>query len=253
MAKDWNTAQINEIKFWEDIYIHNKTDLVYSKTSDDGWVSFAKEILLRHNLKLDELANKIIVDIGSGPGGLIKGLILIGKKENINFKKLIAIDPLMKFFKEKIGLIDEQKNVVLIESMGEKLPINDNEVDYVFCTNVIDHCNNPSQIVSESKRILKTGGMFCPSLHLVYNFWTPIKNYIKFIDTNHPFHLNKTDINKIINKSFDKFKITYAINIADDQPKFTFLNIFRNQNFFRGIKRFFSKYVLYTNYFKCEK
>ena len=47
---------------------------------------FAEQILHRHGLNIEQLQNKIIVDVGSGPGGLIKGLQLLEKREKIKFK-----------------------------------------------------------------------------------------------------------------------------------------------------------------------
>lgn len=253
MAKNWISAQKNEQKFWEDIYVTKKKDLIYSETKDGGWIKFAERILDRHGLNITELQNKIIVDIGSGPGGLIKGLQLLEKREKIKFKKLIAVDPLMNFFEQNIGLIEKNENIDLIKSTGEDLPLNSDMVDYVFCTNVIDHCSDPHKVVSEAKRILKSEGIFLPSLHLVYNIWTPIKNYLKYIDKNHPFHFNKENIFLILKKEFKEIQCTYNSKIIDDQPKFTFLNIFKNKNFLRGFKRFISNYILFTSYFKCKK
>ncbi|EMH80475.1 methylase involved in ubiquinone/menaquinone biosynthesis [alpha proteobacterium HIMB114] len=255
MAKNWYSAQNNEKKFWEDIYLKkDNKDLIYSKTNDDGWVGFAQEILFRHKIDIKDLNNKVILDIGSGPGGLVLGLSLLKSKESLKFNKLIALDPLMNFFKKEINLfssIDDE--VELYEAKGERIPLESNSIDYVFCTNVIDHCEIPENVISEAYRILKPNGLFCPSLHLVYNLWSPIKNYLKYIDKNHPFHFDKETILRMLKKNFIKTDCTYNSKIIYDQPKFTFLNIFKSRNLLRGFKRFASNYILFTSYFKCKK
>jgi hypothetical protein len=37
MAINWTEAQKNEKSFWENIYIKDNTDTIYSKTNSSGW------------------------------------------------------------------------------------------------------------------------------------------------------------------------------------------------------------------------
>ena len=89
MALNWKTAQINEKKFWEDIYIKNKNDEVYEKTKSDGWKGFAEEILKRNKIELVDLHNKTIVDLGCGPAGMAMGLDLLIKKKKLRILILL--------------------------------------------------------------------------------------------------------------------------------------------------------------------
>lgn len=253
MALNWKTAQVNEKKFWEDIYIKNKNDEVYEKTKSDGWKSFAEEILKRNKIELVDLHNKKIVDLGCGPAGMARGLDLLIKKKKINNSNIIAIDPLMDFFKKEIKILKENKNLKLLSNQGESINLQDNSVDIIFCTNVLDHCENPNLVIDECFRILKPGGILLPSTHVIYNYLDFVSSYIKYFDQNHPHHLTEVKMKKILFSKFTSTKTVNRFSMAIDQRKFTFLNIFKSKDVFRAFKRYISNFVLYTCYFKCVK
>ena len=253
MALDWKSAQENEKLFWENIYIHKKKDITYNRATNDGLLGFTKEVLSRHKINLNNLKNKKLLDVGSGPYGIIKGLTILEEQTNIKILKMVAADPLMDFFKDKIGILKEDNHISLVKTKGEKLPFEDNFFDYIFCTNVLDHCDKPEFVVKECYRVLKKKGIFCPSLHVVYPIWGLAKNYIKYFDKNHPHHLLEKDLSKLLSKYFSNIINTYKISIIKDNSSFTFRNIFKNRSKIRGLKRFLSNYLLYTTYYKAQK
>jgi ubiquinone/menaquinone biosynthesis C-methylase UbiE len=253
MALDWKTAQENEKLFWESIYINKEKDIVYSPQNDEGSLSFTKEVLLRHKIDLKSLEDKKLLDVGSGPYGIIKGLTILEEQTKARILKMVAADPLMDFFKDKIGMLKEDSHISLVKTKGEELPFEDNSFDYIFCTNVLDHCDKPEIVIKECYRVLKKEGMFCPSLHVVYPVWSLIKNYIKYFDKNHPHHLLEKDLSKLLSKYFPTIINTYKINMIKDHSSFTFKNIFKNSNKIRGLKRFLSNYFLYTTYYQAQK
>ena len=112
MAKNWAEAQSNEKEFWNNIYIKGDQN-IYEKVNDDACIGFTNEVLKRHNLKIDLFKEKVIADIGCGPFGVIKGLLLISKKKKINISKIFGIDPMMNFFKENIKILKEDNNICL--------------------------------------------------------------------------------------------------------------------------------------------
>ena len=63
MAKNWNEAQLNEKKFWENIYLENTSD-VYDKVTDEHLIGFTEEVLRRHRLNILHFKEKKIADIG---------------------------------------------------------------------------------------------------------------------------------------------------------------------------------------------
>ena len=253
MAKNWIDAQKNEKIFWKNIYINNIQDDIYTQTNKYGWINFTRHVLDRNHLNLKFLNGKKILDLGSGPGGVAKGIHELIKNFEIKNSKIIAVDPLMDFYKNEIGLLIEDDFLSLLSNKGEKLEISDNSIDIVFSTNVLDHCDNPAKIVDEVYRVLKPGGKFYPSLHLVYSYLSLFTPYIKYFDTNHPYHLTLSMVEKLFVKKFVKVKVLNKYPISHDQKNFTFLNIFKGNSRIRSLKRFLSKFVLFTCYFECEK
>jgi ubiquinone/menaquinone biosynthesis C-methylase UbiE len=253
MAKNWKDAQIHEQTFWKNIYINSTNDDIYNKTNALGWYNFAKHILDRNKIKLDELNNKMILDLGCGPGGVAKGLHEMLIKKDIIKSKIIAVDPLMDFYKNEINLLKEDENLKLLTNKGESLNLKDNSIDIIFSTNVLDHCDDAEKVISECYRVLKPNGIFFPSLHLVYDYLTIVSPFIKYFDTNHPHHFTRNSILKKFYIKFYEVDEVERYTIKNDQNNFTFFNIFKSKDLFRGFKRYLSNFVLYTCYFKCVK
>ena len=53
---------------------------------------------------------------------------------------------------------------------GIKMPIDDNKIDGAILFEVIEHCPNPSIVISEAFRVLKPGGVLLFSTPFVYQF-----------------------------------------------------------------------------------
>ena len=81
-------------------------------------------------------------------------------EKNIKNISIIAVDPLMDFYKNEIEILKESSNLKLLNNKGENIDIPDNSVDIIFSTNVLDHCENPEDVIKECFRILKPGGLF---------------------------------------------------------------------------------------------
>jgi len=209
--------------------------------------------LERNNLNLEDLNNKTILDIGSGPGGVAKGIHELLISGEISNTKVIALDPLMDFYKNEIGILKEDENLKLLTNKGESIELDNSSVDIIISTNVLDHCEDPKNLISEASRVLKPNGLFYPSVHLVYGYLKIVSPLIKYFDTNHPHHFTRSMLEKKLKLHFKEIKVTNYFSIKHDQKKFTFINIFKQKNFFRSFKRFLSNYVLYTCYFKCRK
>ena len=149
MALNWKTAQKNEKKFWEDIFVNEKQDDVYSKSDNNAWEYFTLEVLKRHKVDINVLNDKIILDLGSGPAGVAKGLEVLLEKKILKNISIIAVDPLMDFYKNEIGILKENGNLKLLNNKGENIDLPDNTVDIIFSTNVLDHCDNPEDVIND--------------------------------------------------------------------------------------------------------
>lgn len=109
------------------------------------------------------LEDKTVLDIGSGPmGGIIQLLPC---------KKKISVDPLNK---EYLIHFPEfyNPNIDYLACEAEKMPLADNSVSLITCTNALDHSKNPEKIINESTRILEPSGYlslsFCINLAKVH-------------------------------------------------------------------------------------
>lgn len=115
-----------------------------------------------------------------------------------------AIDPLESYYSsvpEFTSLRDEL--VKYSEAKGESLPFADNEFDLIILDNVLDHCESPSDVLSEIIRVLKRGGLiyFRQNTYNYYGkFMRSLMELIK-IDKGHPFTFTKTDLRKLFEKN----------------------------------------------------
>lgn len=96
----------------------------------------------------------MIIDLGCGPGGLFPYLL---KKSD----RVTGIDSSVKMVDDANSIFGENKNIKVIHSYLEKLPISSNFSDAVVASMVLHHVSNPKFIMDEANRILKTGGVFC--------------------------------------------------------------------------------------------
>ena len=116
----------------------------------------AQENLCSYFGNLAELENaKTVVDVGSG----LSAPAIFWKKNydhlklfciNINYKQLCFSSP--------------HKNIEFINSTSTKLPFSDNSVDRVLALESSQHFKPLKDFISESKRILKSEGLFTLAL-----------------------------------------------------------------------------------------
>ncbi len=191
---------------------------------------FAERIFITINrllgdTKLYELKSGIkLLDIGSGDGSFIK----ICQKNNINSEG-----------------IDGSTTNINFET--DKLNYEDNTFDVVTFLSVIEHINNPNNVIEEICRILKKGGLIItitPNFKYAYkNFYddpTHLRPYTdKSIDKLMSLH-KLTSIRTVpflVNKSLLFWKIPFKFKIASLLPlknhhfkKLTFLNFLKGNS-----------------------
>ncbi len=147
----WFISQISQKKGWQEWLEKNK--------NDDQWLKIVLEYFgLKEN---ENFGNNILVDIGSGPIGILTKL---------RAERRIAIDPMPINKNDKI--------IERICSPGENIPLHDESVDRVFIYNVLQHVISPGKVLGEGKRILKKGGIF----YILENLNVPV-------DISHPHSL----------------------------------------------------------------
>jgi len=75
------------------------------------------------------------------------------------------------FVSEYVGVDPVENPRAEIRAPVESLPIGDGEYDVVLCAQVLEHCDDPVQAVSELHRVTKPGGRVLASTHgaMVYH------------------------------------------------------------------------------------
>jgi len=106
------------------------------------------------------MAKKIKLNLGSGPAG-IKGWI---NYDNGILPVLSKFPKLRRFFC-LLGFLPKSYDVVwpeiVLHDIRKKFPLSDNLVDYIYCSQVLEHFNyyEAQKILLESFRVLKIGGI----------------------------------------------------------------------------------------------
>ncbi len=102
-----------------------------------------------------------------------------------------GIDPLAD---EYLKMYQYPKGITIQQGLGEEIPFPDGFFDVVFCSNVLDHTNNPSKVVKEVSRVLKNKGYFILTVHI---FKKSFKR-----DPSHPYTFTKQATRSLIRSRF---------------------------------------------------
>jgi 2-polyprenyl-6-hydroxyphenyl methylase/3-demethylubiquinone-9 3-methyltransferase len=100
------------------------------------------------------LRGATVLDIGCGGGLFAEEVAKLGCE-------VIGVDPSTRSIEiarehaEQMGL-----SLTYHVAFGERLPFDDNTFDMVYCCDVLEHVHDVSAVISESARVLKTGGMY---------------------------------------------------------------------------------------------
>lgn len=95
-----------------------------------------------------------VLEVGSGVTGL---LYAFGGN-------IVGVDPLAEDYRARWP--NRTRDVELIKAFGEDLPFPDAAFDVILCYNVVDHTEQPAQILAEIARVLKPGGLFFFSVNV---------------------------------------------------------------------------------------
>ena len=112
-----------------------------------------------------DLKKREILDLGCGRGyDLIEfakyGYNAVGidiNQEYLDFAKNIA---------QKQGL-----NLKLYQGSAEHLPFENNRFDFIFCSEVTEHVEDPGRVLAECQRVLRPGGKIYLSFHNRFGFY----------------------------------------------------------------------------------
>jgi SAM-dependent methyltransferase len=173
----WEKAQSTECEFWEE-----------SKHPEDR--EFWERILRSgFDLTLDFFANQDVLEIGSGPCGMVYGIA--------KAKLRIGVEPM-----KMTELIEEWKRKFLARAVGESLPFNSKSFDTVICFNVLDHCEKRLIVLEECSRVLRRGGTLLLWVHALRNSYKPLQSLLDRMDAPHSYHFTEHEVMEIVRKYF---------------------------------------------------
>ncbi|MFA6597327.1 MAG: class I SAM-dependent methyltransferase [Ignavibacteriaceae bacterium] len=196
--KRWAAAQEYEKEWWDKR--SNSVDFEFYNNFAEELLEFGKEYL-----KITK--DIVILEIGSGAGGILTYLT--------ESKYRYAIDPLENFYSTVPKFVNQRdKEVKYLAAKGEDVPFEDNMFDLIIMDNVLDHCDNPDEVMKEVKRVIKNKGIIYFKQN-TYHVWGKTIRYIMerfLIDKGHPFTFSKKDLFKII--SLNELKLIKAKRIG---------------------------------------
>jgi len=96
-------------------------------------------------------AGKLAADIGAGTGFITEGLVRKGLK-------VIAVDQSEAMIEAMKRKLKEFNGVDYRVGESERLPIEDETVDYIFANMYLHHVETPSEAIREMARVLRAGG-----------------------------------------------------------------------------------------------
>jgi SAM-dependent methyltransferase len=131
-------------------------------------------------------------------------------------EKHLGVKEFFKFSKIKTLDIDINSNADYIADICQKNDniIPNNTFDIIFCTEVLEHTNNPFKAVEELERILKPNGLICISTPFNFRIHGPLPDNWRF--TIHGLrtlfsNFNDVQINELNDSERDLMPIHYTL------------------------------------------
>ena len=148
-------------RLWNFLAKRNSRYFIYSDKGNKITEETFKKSGFKDTMKLiieDELINKsgVLLEIGCGTGRMTE--YMAG-----NFYEVIGTDISIEMIKQGRERMKDLNNVLLIETDGSTLPIEDNLIDTAFSYLVFQHFRTRKMIkdnFAEVYRVLKPGGIF---------------------------------------------------------------------------------------------
>lgn len=145
---------------------------------------------------------KVGLDAGCNGGFIVFNLV--GRRT----KKMYGIDMSPGFIRNNIKYAKNNRLTNKVDfKVGDihKLPYKDNFFDFIICSEVIEHVQNPDAVVSEFKRVLKKGGIVLVTTPNILNPAELIHNLKHFI----MWLIKKEEVTHIQHFTFSRLKKTF--------------------------------------------
>lgn len=101
------------------------------------------------------------------------------------------------------GILTTDKRIVTYT--GDRFPFEDNEFDYIICSHVLEHVNNPDSFLNEIQRVGKKGYLEFPTLYYDYIYNIPEHKLFLFYRTGVIYWMTKEESGLLAYKSIQDF------------------------------------------------
>ncbi|WP_139902765.1 class I SAM-dependent methyltransferase [Clostridium thermarum] len=112
---------------------------------------FSEEVREKAYRIADVKEGELAADIGSGTGFITEGLLQMGLQ-------VIAVDQSEEMLEQMKQKFKDFEGVDYRQGEAEKLPIDNDTVDYAMANMFLHHVEDPKKTIKEMVRILKPGG-----------------------------------------------------------------------------------------------
>ena len=185
-SQRWHKAQTYERDWWQ------------TRAPDmdlEFYASFAQALRREIDGLLSLGPETCILEIGSGAAGILTHL---GESEHRH-----AVDPLEDFYAsvERFSAFRDPA-VQYCTGTGEKLDFADDYFDLVIVDNVLDHCDDPDQVLAEMHRVLKRGGVVYFRQNTYHLWGRLVRGLMEWfqIDQGHPHTFSKRYLQRRFNR-----------------------------------------------------
>lgn len=154
----------------------------------------------------------VVLDAGSGAGGWINRL-----KQNQSIERIISVD-----------IVDDGASQIdgvefhLADLSQSPLPCSDNQLDWIFALEVLEHLANPRNFIQEAYRCLKPGGKlmittpnnesFRSKISFLFRGYFPAFCDHDYLSTGHITPILEIDLKRMaVEFEFAAIEITYCL------------------------------------------
>lgn len=158
-------------------FFYNKVSCEYDKLIYPYDLETRLDILLNRFSNPLELKDKLVLDIGCGPGYFSieakrRGARVISADISINFLRYLLFN--RSFLNKRFNLDNGKEKFLCVLIDGTEAAVKSNCFDIVIASEMIEHTSSPEDVLCEIYRILKPGGVLLltvPNRIWIFTIW----------------------------------------------------------------------------------